>query len=115
MSLSVETFRTKVRNLAQKYFPEGKLESQEENPFRLKMRIILSSKLFIDLFYSKRTERIDFALIEEENRIYGIDNLHGWHHHPFGKVQQHQPIDEPTLEKIFSDIKGIMVQRNLLK
>lgn len=79
-------------------------ELQEFNPLRLKMRIMLSPDLFIDVFYSVRTQRIDFALIKERERIFGIDNLGGWHRHPFGEVERHRPIREPTLQGIFSEM-----------
>ncbi|MCK4598787.1 ribbon-helix-helix domain-containing protein [Candidatus Bipolaricaulota bacterium] len=49
----------------------------EFNPLRLKMRIVFVPELFIDVFYSARTQRIDFALIEETERIFGVDNLNG--------------------------------------
>jgi len=115
MNSSVEAFQAKVENLAGQHFPTSKLELQEVNPLRLKMRIILSSNLFIDIFYSVSKERIDFALIKETERIFGIDNLNGWHRHPFGAVEQHQAVKRPTLEKIFSEIKNITAKQGLSK
>ena len=115
MSSSVEAFQAKVQNLALQHFSTSKLEFQEANALRLRMRIILSSNLFIDVFYGVSKERIDFALIKETERIFGIDNLNGWHRHPFGAVEQHQAIKEPTLEKIFSEIKSVTAKQGLLK
>lgn len=112
---SVKAFHAEVQRLAHQHFPRSKWELQEFNTLRLKMRIILSPELFIDVFYSVRTQRIDFALIKETERIFGIDNLNGWHRHPFGEVEQHQAIREPSLEEILSEIKKVTVEQGLLR
>ena len=56
-------------------------------------------------------KRIDFALIKATERIFGIDNLNGWHRHPFGGVKQHEAIEEPTLEEVFSEIKSVTTEQ----
>jgi hypothetical protein len=111
---SVEAFRAVVSRLARKSFSGMQWEIQEQNVFRLKARALLSPGLLIDIFYSARTMRIDFALIKGAERVFGIDNLNGWHRHPFGEVGQHQAIREPTLEKIFLEIKDVVVEKGLL-
>lgn len=113
--VSVEAFRAEVYRLVRRNFPGSEWEVQEQNPFRLKARTLLSPGLFIDIFYSARTRRIDFALIRGTERVFGIDNLNGWHRHPFGGVEQHQAIAEPTLEAIFSEIKDVVVEKGLLR
>ena len=114
MNSSVDAFQAKVQALAEQHFPTSKPELQEASPLRLKMRILLSSDLFIDIFYGVSKKRIDFVLIKATERIFGIDNLNGWHRHPFGGVKQHEAIEEPTLEKIFSEIKSVTVEQSFL-
>ena len=114
MDYSVNAFQAKVQDLAAQHFPTSEPELQEANPFRLKMRIVLSSDLFIDIFYGKSKERIAFALIKETERVFGIDNLNGWHRHPSGGVKQHEIIEEPTLEEIFSEIKSVTAKQGFL-
>ena len=115
MDSSVDAFQAKVQDLAGQHFPTSKPELQEANPLRLKMRVLLSSDLFIDIFYGVSKKRIDFALITVAERIFGIDNLNGWHRHPFGGVKRHEVIEEPTLEEIFSEIKKVTVEQGLLR
>ena len=114
MDSSVAVFQEKVQDLAGQYFPTSKSELQEATPLRLKMRIMLPSNLFIDIFYGVSKKRIDFALIKATERIFGIDNLNGWHRHPFGGVKQHEAIEEPTLEEIFSETKTVTTERGSL-
>ena len=114
MDFSVDAFQAKVQDLAGQYFPTSKPELQEANPLRLEMRIVLSSDLFIDIFYGVSKKRIDFALIKATERIFGIDNLNGWHRHPFGGVKRHEAIEEPTLEEVFSEIKSVTAEQGFL-
>ena len=46
--------------------------------------------------------------------MFGIDNLNGWHRHPSGGVKQHEIIEEPTLEEIFSEIKSATAKQGFL-
>jgi hypothetical protein len=111
---SVEAFRTEAHRLARRGFPSSEWRVQEQNRFRLKAHILLSPELFIDIFYSPRTRRIGFALIKGAERVFGIDNLNGWHRHPFGKVEQHEAIEEPDLAGIFSELKEVVTEEHLL-
>ena len=104
---SVDAFQAKVQDLAGQHFPTSEPEVQEANRLRLKMRIVLSPDMFIDVFYGVSKKRIDFALIKAADRVFGIDNLRGWHRHPFGEVEQHEAIEEPTLEEIFLEIERV--------
>lgn len=113
--ISVEAFREEIQSLARRNFPDSEWEVHEQNPFRLKARVLLSPGLFIEVFYSPRTRRISFALLKGTKRIFGIDNLNGWHRHPFGEVERHQPIREPSLQEIFMEIKDIVVSQGLLQ
>ena len=69
MNLSIKELYHQTQNLAGEYFPVAKLETQEINQFRLKIRITLSSTLSIDIFYGVRKTRIDCALIKEGKRL----------------------------------------------
>ena len=114
MKLSVNEFYHEVQRLAGEYFPTATPETQEINLFRLKMRLVLSPMLFIDIFYGARKRRIDFALIKERKRIFGIDTLGGWHRHPLDKPEHHEPIKQMSLQEIISQLAKIVQQKKLL-
>lgn len=59
------------------------------------VRVPVHSGQFIDAFYNEQTERMAFALIKDNQRIFGVDNTGGWHLHPFDNPQQHIPLDSP--------------------
>ena len=110
MNLSMKDFYHQIQKLAGEYFPAAKLETQEINRFRLKMRITLSSTSFIDIFYGVRKTRIDFALVKEGKRIFGIDNLSGWHRHPLNEADCHEFIKEMSFQEICSQLAKIVQQ-----
>lgn len=100
---SVDAFQAKVQDLAGQHFPTSEPEVQEANRLRLKMRVVLSSDMFVDIFYGVSKKRIDFALVKAADRVFGIDNLREWHCHPVGEVEQHEAIEEPTLEDLLGN------------
>lgn len=71
-----------VRAATQKYFPDAGLHIQILRQTRVKVRIEISDDAFVDLFVREETERVDYALIVNNMRRYGLDNLGGWHEHP---------------------------------
>lgn len=105
MDLTTEEFFDLIENLTNAHFPDANLRTDEKNKFRIKLRLNLSEKLFIDIFYSPQTERADFSLIKNERREFGIDNLGGWHRHPVEDPTMHEEIEEPDFEEIFETIK----------
>ena len=50
----------------------------------------------------------DFALIERGKRIFGCDNLGGWHIHPFRNPDEHERCEEPEIEDIFKTVRNII-------
>lgn len=105
MTLPVEEFYGQLQSALQKHLSSFEVKVNEINPLRLKVRIILSQSTFIDVFYGSRKDRVDFALIHEGERVFGIDNLNYWHCHPFGKERNHFEIEPMSIEDIVLEIK----------
>jgi hypothetical protein len=53
-------------------------------------------------------DRTDFALIKNGKRIFGCDNLGGWHIHPLRNPDEHESCKEPEIEDIFKKVKNII-------
>ena len=111
MKLSSQEFRDKVQELADIYLPHANIQTKEYSKFRLKLRLSLSVDFFIEVFYSPRTDKVSFTLIVDGKRIFGIDNLGGWHRHPIENPSTHVGITEPKLEKIFESIKNAIEEK----
>ncbi len=73
-------------------------------------RIILSGKMFLEVYYNEVTETIAFALIKDEKRIWGIDrdNIRDWHIHPLNDPEQHESVQSLTIFDIIERLKNVL-------
>lgn len=55
----------------------------------VKIRAIIHSGIFVDVFHNAETGKYSFALIRDNDRIFGADNLRFWHIHPFENPDSH--------------------------
>lgn len=69
------------------------------------IRVPVHSDKFIDTFFNEQTGRTAFALIKNNQRIFGADNTGGWHLHPFDDPQQHIPLNSPLS---FAEFLGLL-------
>jgi len=103
----VDAFLSEIKTLLKKYFKNFRLEILFKTHKSLKAHIYLAENFFITVRYNARNERTDFALIYNNQRVFGYDNLKVWHYHPLGRETEHIPCNKPTIDKIIFDIKEI--------
>lgn len=70
----------------------------------LKLRIHLQPSVFINIFVNVETDKVSFALIKEERRIFGVDNTRGWHVHSFDAPEEHQPCEVTSFESFLNQV-----------
>jgi hypothetical protein len=57
-----------------------KIQIISETTKQIRMRIFLSNRTFLDVYYNAKNEKTAFAQIKENKRIFGADNTTGtWH------------------------------------
>jgi hypothetical protein len=105
--LDVEAFLSQLTASLEKNFAEYRIEPLFKTPKSFKANIYLENDLFIAVRYNARNERTDFALIRNNQRIFGYDNLKEWHCHPSKSPEKHIPCDKPSIDKIISDIQRV--------
>ncbi len=73
----------------------------------LSVRVHLTvTNTFINVFYNVTTDKVAFALVKEEGRLYGVDNAKvGWHRHPFHDPDQHVPCPPVHFEEFLADVE----------
>lgn len=103
-----ENFKENIEAAKDQYFPDGTLVVLKERVIFLKIRILVTEKLFIDIYYNSANNRTDYALINDKKRIFGCDNVGDWHIHPLENPEEHRKCDEPTVEEIFERAKKIV-------
>lgn len=70
----------------------------------LKLRVHLQPSVFIDIFVNVETDKVSFALIKEEQRIFGVDNTRGWHVHSFDAPEEHQLCEVTSFEGFLDQV-----------
>jgi len=71
----------------------------------LKFRAHVGPVTFIDVFVNADTGKTSFALIKDQQRIFGADNTRGWRLHPFESPESHYPCEEMSLENFLTQIE----------
>ena len=96
MSLTADDWLGQVRVAVQCYFPDAPVQVEVVRHTRVTVRVEIGRERFADLFFREETERTDYALIVDGKRVFGIDNLGGWHEHPLSDAGIHRPCPAPT-------------------
>lgn len=64
----------------------------------VKGRVLLDKDRFLQVYFNEQTGTTAFALVEEDQRIWGVDYdaLRGWHVHPVDCPERHQQTEAMT-------------------
>ncbi len=95
------------------------LEVYERTDSTLSLRLNIRLGLFVHAFIGEMTGSLYFALIEGNQRIYGIDRENDqWHSHPFAAPHKHELLEpglgpKPLLA-FMSTVEKVLVENKLL-
>jgi hypothetical protein len=66
--------------------------------------------LFVRFYFNQCTQTIAFALIEEKQRVWGIDrdNRRGWHLHPVDDPKDHVAIEPLSVSEIVARLRDVL-------
>lgn len=78
----------------------------------LRGRVLLEQDRFLQVYFNEETGTTAMALIEDEQRIWGVDydDLRGWHVHPVDDPDQHRDIDPMTPSEIVEALADAWTQ-----
>ena len=104
--LSPNDFASLIVSLCNKYNFIVDYELNIEDNVIVKSRIFLIDNSFIEVYYNYENAKTSFALIKNNKRIFGADNLGFWHIHPLNKPEKHVKSNEIKLEDFVKEIKN---------
>ncbi|MEI6209588.1 MAG: hypothetical protein WCP20_22630 [Desulfuromonadales bacterium] len=90
MYTSIETFLAELNPLCRFHFPAARLETVYQRSAMVSMRLIITPRLFVDIYFNTSTKRSDFSLILDSARVFGYDN-------PLLSTQVYRPASLPRL------------------
>lgn len=103
--LSPNDFASLIISLCGKYDFIVDYNLSIEDNLIVKSRIFLADSSFIEVYYNSENGKTSFALIENNKRIFGADNLGFWHIHPFDNPEKHIKCNEIKMEDFIGKIK----------
>ena len=94
------------------------LEVSDRTDSTLSLRLYIRHDLFVQVFLGELTGSLYFALIEGNQRIFGIDReSKQWHMHPFEDPYNHQPFVEGLgprpLLAFLSRVEMLLIEKDL--
>lgn len=116
---SIEELRFEVYEALERTWFLQTVEENEHTDISLSLRLYIRPGLFIQLFCGQRTGSLFFALVENNERVFGMDRERGqWHMHPFRDPASHQSVTEDVgprpLFKFLAMVELLLVSRDLL-
>lgn len=79
---------------------------------RAKVRLFINDN-FVDVYYNAEGEKVSYAYLESDKRIFGANNMKmGWHWHPYDDVQKHEPSKSVTIEEFLKALEKELKKRN---
>lgn len=107
--MRVEDFQKLIFLTAQRTFPGASILLSVKRDIALEARIEISENTFVEVYYNSLTNKKSLSLIKEDKRIMGYDNYKYWHVHPANNVTAHVPCQEPSIEKVFEEMKELII------
>ena len=85
----------------------------------VKARLSIRENLYIDLYFNQRYGTTNYALILDDERIYGRDCYNGnWHLHPYDDPSKHDTSKEGkkmlSIEEFVDEVEEILANLHLL-
>ena len=99
--MDVETFLSSLLDaLANRPFVQS--VDLETEAIVVRGRVLLERDRFLQVYFNEETSTMAYALIEDEQRIWGIDydDFRGWHVHPIDQPDQHRGVDPMTPSEV---------------
>ena len=92
---------------------------KERTDMTVTLYFIIGTDLWVQVFYSQRSDRLSLALVGSSGRLYGRDKEHGyWHLHPFGQAEQHVPTPEglssQPIHQFLAEVEMILIENGLI-
>jgi hypothetical protein len=72
---------------------------------RVKIRLWINDT-FVDVYFNAEKQIVSYAYIEGEERLFGANNMHvGWHVHPFGQEEKHDPSEPIAIGEFLTSLE----------
>ncbi len=107
--MNIDDFRSLIISITKRKFPDANITLTVKREITVEARVRISEEIFIEIYCNILSNKKSFALIKNNQRIFGYDNYKYWHVHPRNSATDHVLCEEPSVEKVFEEIKEIIL------
>ncbi len=95
------------------------IQNIESTGYHFALRLYIAPGMFVQGFLGKQSGSLYFALIKNDQRIFGIDREDDeWHMHPYGESDRHeslpQGLEPKPLLRFLARVEQLIVNTNIL-
>lgn len=117
--MKVEDFVREVRKEAAKRDYVRDVQIIDQGLYAVKMWLIVTPDLKVQLYYNERTTTTNFALLLHDERIFGRNKRGGsWHRHPVERPLEHDITPEGakpvSVAEFLEEVDKVLVDKKLL-
>jgi|GEM_PF-418556 len=82
----------------------------------VKGRAYVTAEMFLEFYFNEKTGTMAFALIRDQDRVWGIDrdNIRGWHLHTLENPAKHVEIEELSVSEIVERLSAVLLVSSLV-
>jgi hypothetical protein len=111
--------RTEALDALDEFWFVQSVQNVESTGTHFALRLHSAPEFVVQAFLGKQLETLFFALIKDEQRIFGIDREgNEWHFHPYGESDRHEPLPqglEPKpLLRFLARVEQLIMEHNIL-
>jgi hypothetical protein len=111
--------RTEAFDALDEFWFAQSVQNIESTAYHFALRLYIAPGIFVQAFLGKQSGSLYFALIKDEQRIFGIDREGDtWHVHPYGESDRHEPLPqglEPKpLLRFLARAEQLIMDHNIL-
>ena len=87
--------------------------------YHFALRLHIAPGVFVHAFLGKLSDSLSFALIKDDQRIFGIDREgDSWHMHPYGESDRHellpQGLEPKPLLRFLARVEQLIMDYNII-
>ena len=117
--MKVKDFVREVRKEAAKRDYVGDVQIIDQGLYAVKMWLIITPDMKVQLYYNERTGTTNFALLLHEERIYGRNKRgRSWHRHPVERPWEHDVSPEGakpvSVAEFLQEVDKVLMEKKLL-
>jgi hypothetical protein len=95
------------------------VQNIESTAYHSALRLYIAPGIFVQAFLDRQSGSLYFALIKDEQRIFGIDREEDeWHLHPYGESDRHESLPQglapKPLLRFLARVEQLIMDQNII-